>query len=90
MGLTPAQLAELVGTSQKTIRSIEQQRDPAVRYRPDFQIMQNCAVVLGCSLDDLVDEDWFWTQLRADGPAEPPAFEEIEAARRNKNSRTRP
>ncbi|MCW2983692.1 MAG: hypothetical protein JWR63_1262 [Conexibacter sp.] len=86
-GFSPEQLAVLVGTSRRTIGKIEKRRQPGEpAYRVDLRVMRNCAVVLGVTLDDLVDGDWEWTSFRADA-AKPPGASRVAKVRDMKLAR---
>lgn len=64
-GLSQADLAELTGVSIRTIQRIESRRydNPPLRY------LANCAIVLGCSLEDLIEPEWLeWLDLGVSAP----------------------
>jgi transcriptional regulator with XRE-family HTH domain len=66
--LSQAQLARLTGISARTIRRLEagQMDNPPIRY------LVNCAIVLSCELDDVIEPEWCeWKQLRPDAPSRP-------------------
>jgi transcriptional regulator with XRE-family HTH domain len=60
-GLSQRALAERAGLSLRTLQRIERLEidNPPVRY------LTNCAIVLGCELEDLIEPAWReWKQIR--------------------------
>ena len=53
-GLSQRELAKRTGISLRTLQRIERLEvdNPPIRY------LTNCAIVLGCELDDLVEPGW--------------------------------
>jgi transcriptional regulator with XRE-family HTH domain len=57
-GATQASLAGAVGLSLATYRRLERGQNP----NPPLGYLVNCAIALGCELDDLLDDhyrDWY-------------------------------
>jgi transcriptional regulator with XRE-family HTH domain len=72
-GVTQDELAAAVGISVPTYRRLErgQNENPKLRH------LVNCAIALGVSLGDVVEESWMeWLPLDA-ASAEPPARDEF-------------
>lgn len=70
--LTQDQMAWVTGIPIATYKRLErgELRNPGVRY------LINCATVLGCELDELVEEEWLeFAIFLAGGPSEPPPSE---------------
>src|SRR3954454_23524609 len=53
-GVTQNALAEAVGVSRATYVRVEQGRNP----NPPLRLLVNCALALGCELDDLIEDHW--------------------------------
>lgn len=53
-GLSQRRLAELTGISLRTLQRIERAEvdNPPIRY------LTNCAIVLECELEDLIEPEW--------------------------------
>jgi transcriptional regulator with XRE-family HTH domain len=53
-GLTQRALSERTGISLRTLQRIERLEvdNPPIRY------LANCAIVLGCELEDLIEPEW--------------------------------
>lgn len=69
-GLSQGDLARLTGVSARTIQRIESRRaaNPPLRY------LVNCAFVLGCRLEDMIEPEWLtWIDLGVAGPDKPAA-----------------
>jgi transcriptional regulator with XRE-family HTH domain len=65
--VTQEELAEAIGVSAPTIRRLE--RGDA--ENPKLRHLVNCAIALGVTLDDVLEDDWLeW--LPADGARKPP------------------
>lgn len=71
-GLTQAELAEAAGISIATLRRLERRTvdNPPLRY------LANCAIVLGCDLEALIEDEWRgWLPLaKAKPPRNPEAL----------------
>ncbi len=68
-GLSQVELAEASGLSIATLRRLERGtvENPPLRY------LANCAIVLGCPLEELVEEEWRqWLPLAAAKPPRNP------------------
>jgi transcriptional regulator with XRE-family HTH domain len=60
-GLSQRRLAETTGISLRTLQRIERLEvdNPPIRY------LANCAIVLGCELEDLIEPAWRgWKEFR--------------------------
>lgn len=73
-GITQSELAQATGISESTYWRLERgrYRNPPLRY------LMNCAIALGCELDELIDDayrEWFVIDQR-DAP-EPPEPTEL-------------
>lgn len=69
-GFAQTELAERTGIQLSTLRRIEQ---GATDRPPDIRHLRNCAIVLGCRLEDLLEEELLeWVALPG-GPEHPPA-----------------
>lgn len=73
-GLSQAELARAVGLTRTTYWRLETGR---VR-NPRLRQLMNCAIALGCELDDLVEDDWreWYPFDRSRAPA-PPDVDEL-------------
>jgi transcriptional regulator with XRE-family HTH domain len=71
-GITQAELAAATGLSLATYRRLERgMANPPVRY------LANCALALGCPLEDLLEDEhrtWLIMDLRAATPPAPEGF----------------
>ena len=72
-GLTQDDMARAIGVSLNTYRRLERgaYRNPGVRY------LANCALALGCELEELLEDEWrswFVFDRRAPDPPEPERF----------------
>jgi transcriptional regulator with XRE-family HTH domain len=68
-GLTQNELAEATGLSIATLRRLERGTidNPPLRY------LANCAIVLGCQLEDLIEDEWrAWLALAKPKPPRKP------------------
>lgn len=66
--LTQQQMIDATGIAPATYRRLErgQHRNPQMRW------LANCALVLGCTIEDLIEDDWReWSQI-GKRPAGPP------------------
>lgn len=71
-GVTQAEMARATGLSLSTYRRLERgMANPPVRY------LANCALALGCRLEDLIEDEhraWLVLDQRADAPPDPRGF----------------
>lgn len=68
-GLTQDELAEASGISIATLRRLERGSMP----NPPLRYLGNCAIVLGCQLEDLIEEQWRdWLPLAKPKPPRKP------------------
>ena len=68
-GLTQEELARATGISRSVYWRLENNRNP----NPPLRYLVNCALALGCSLDDLIEDDWReWLVLDQRHAAAPP------------------
>lgn len=71
-GLTQTELAEATGISIATLRRLERGSvaNPPIRY------LANCTIVLGCRLEELIEDEWRqWLPLaKAKAPRNPEAL----------------
>lgn len=73
-GITQEELARATGLSNSVYWRLEKGRydNPPLRY------LMNCALALGCSLDDLLEEEWRqWMVFDQGKAATPPAPTEL-------------
>lgn len=56
-GITQEELAVATGISTSTIRRLENPAD-IVRANPPLRYLQNCALALGCKLNQLIEPEW--------------------------------
>lgn len=56
-GVTQEELAIATGISTSTIRRLENPADLA-KANPPLRYLQNCALALGCKLNQLVEPEW--------------------------------
>ena len=56
-GVTQEELANATGISTSTIRRLENPADLA-RANPSLRYLQNCALALGCKLNQLLEPEW--------------------------------
>jgi DNA-binding Xre family transcriptional regulator len=80
------ELAQLAGISEKTVQRLEagEISDPRLR------MLSNCALVLACRLEDIVEDEWVsWTPFDA-RRAVPPTAEELEQVRSQRRPAHRP
>lgn len=66
--LTQEQMIEATGMAPATYRRLErgEHRNPQLKW------LANCALVLGCSIEDLIEDEWReWSQI-GEGPADAP------------------
>jgi transcriptional regulator with XRE-family HTH domain len=68
-GMSQRELADASGISIATLQRLER----GLVENPPLRYLTNCALVLGCELDDLVEESWrTWLPLaRPEPPADP-------------------
>jgi transcriptional regulator with XRE-family HTH domain len=70
-GVTQRQMWEAVGVSRATYIRLEQGR----MDNPPLRLLQNCALALGCHLDDVIEDHWRdWYTPPGYQPTEPPQF----------------
>jgi transcriptional regulator with XRE-family HTH domain len=53
-GLSQQELAEATGISIATLRRLER----GTMTNPPLRYLANCAIVLGCQLEDLIEDEW--------------------------------
>lgn len=56
-GVTQEELAIATGISTSTIRRLENPADLA-KANPPLRYLQNCALALGCKLNQLIEPEW--------------------------------
>lgn len=72
-GLTQAEVADAVGISERHYRRIEQGRV----FDPGIRVLHNCALVLGCTLYEMLPAEFLgWTRFSDQRP-EPPEWEKF-------------
>jgi transcriptional regulator with XRE-family HTH domain len=70
-GVTQRQMWEALGVSRATYLRLEHGR----MDNPSLRLLQNCAIALGCALDDLIEDDWRrWYTPAGYVPTRPPRF----------------
>lgn len=72
-GVSREELARAVGTSTTKLAKIESGRDE----NPPLRILNNCALALGASLEDVVEPDWRLWWNRYGGQPQPPDPEDF-------------
>jgi transcriptional regulator with XRE-family HTH domain len=69
-GVTQNAMAEAVGVSRATYVRLEQGRND----NPPVRLLVNCAIALGCELDDLIEDEWrAWYTPAGIPPSSPPS-----------------
>lgn len=70
-GVTQRQMWEAVGVSRATYVRLEQGR----MDNPSLRLLVNCALALGCGLDDVIEDTWReWYTRPGFVETEPPRF----------------
>ena len=70
-GVTQRQMWEAVGVSRATYVRLEH----GGIDNPQLRVLQNCAIALGCGLDDLIEPSWReWYTRAGYTPTKPPHF----------------
>ena len=73
VGVTQRQMWEALGVSRATYVRLEQGR----LVNPPLRLLQNCAIALGCDLDELIEPEWReWYTPEGYEPTAPPVFSE--------------
>ena len=71
VGVTQRQMWEALAVSRATYVRLEQGRTA----NPSLRLLQNCAIALGCQLDDLIEDEWReWYTQEGYAPTQPPEF----------------
>ena len=75
-GVTQQELSVVTGISTSTIRRLE---NPAgvERANPPLRYLQNCALALGCKLNDLIEPEWQEWMVFDQRRTEPPETREF-------------
>jgi len=84
-GVAQQDLAYWTGLSRSTVQRLElgETSNPPIRY------LTNCALVLGCALEDLIENEWRHWSVFDDHARRPPTEAQREAARRRSGDRLR-
>jgi transcriptional regulator with XRE-family HTH domain len=72
-GVTQAEMAAATGIPLSTYWRLERRR----LWNPPIRHLTNCAIVLGCELEDLIEDDmrtWKWSRAAPDEPPDPSAL----------------
>jgi transcriptional regulator with XRE-family HTH domain len=73
--LTQEQLAELAGVAEGTLRDLELQRRPWPKFQ--LHILMRLAIVLRCSVNDLIEDHWWDLPGPRLSPARKPGLDPV-------------